>query len=106
MSFLLDQDWGDIDPSLRPTTSSLAPSTLANGNANASPDADADAYADANAAIDGKVTHKRTSEVWDIRFTRGTESHSTRKARVFGSVNTVPKHISIPAELATQKLTF
>lgn len=66
MSFLLDQDWGDIDPSLQPTTSSLAPSTHA--NANATPDADASAYADANAPIDGKVTHKRTSEVWDHSF--------------------------------------
>src|ERR1700712_338294 len=68
MSFLLDQDWGDIDPSLQPTTSSLAPSAFANGDTNASPDADADAYADANATIDGKVTHKRTSEVWDHSF--------------------------------------
>jgi hypothetical protein len=58
LCFSPDQDWSNIDPSLHPSTSSLAASTPAN----ADPDANADA------TIDGKVTHKRTSEVWDHSF--------------------------------------
>lgn len=58
LSSVLDQDWNDIDPALRhPDSSSPAPSTTTNSE-----------IAIDEPIEDGKIAHKRTSEVWDHSF--------------------------------------
>jgi ribosomal protein L37AE/L43A len=57
LSSVPEQDWSDIDPALRPfTSSSVAPSTIADGDG------------DAEVNEGEKLTYKRTSEVWDHSF--------------------------------------
>jgi ribosomal protein L37AE/L43A len=54
-----EQDWSDIDPALRPfTSSSPAPSTIADGAGDG----------DGEVNEGEKLTYKRTSEVWDHSF--------------------------------------
>ena len=58
LSSVLNQDLSDIDPALRPLeSSSPALSTTADGE-----------IAIDEPIEDGKITHKRTSEVWDHSF--------------------------------------
>ena len=57
LSSVPEQDWSDLDPALRPfTSSSVAPSTIADGDG------------DGEVNEGEKLTYKRTSEVWDHSF--------------------------------------